>query len=137
MTSIEMVRPRGQGRGATSATTEDVETLLPASEPPAGARTGNAAPVAVARGNGVGLFERLGDAGDILVGRLGAGEPHLLPGHEGTVDYVAVSPDGRWLYFVSDRGGSPQVYRMPAGGGGADRVSFTGNYNISPSVSQP
>ena len=28
MTSIEMVRPRGQGRGATSATTEDVETLL-------------------------------------------------------------------------------------------------------------
>ena len=48
MTSIEMVRPRGQGRGATSATTEDAETLLPASEPPAGARTRNAAPVAVA-----------------------------------------------------------------------------------------
>lgn len=67
MTSIEMVRPRGQGRGATSATTEDVETLLPASEPPAGARTGNAAPVAVARGNGVGLFERLGDVADAML----------------------------------------------------------------------
>ena len=59
MTSIEMVRPRGQGRGATSATTEDAETLLPASEPPAGARTRNAAPVAVAQGNSVGLFERI------------------------------------------------------------------------------
>ena len=67
MTSIEMVRPRGQGRGATSATTEDVETLLPASEPPAGARTANAAPVAVARGNGVGLFERLGDVADAML----------------------------------------------------------------------
>ena len=67
MTSIEMVRPRGQGRGATSATTEDVETLLPPSEPPAGARTGNAAPVAVARGNGVGLFERLGDVADAML----------------------------------------------------------------------
>ena len=58
MTSIEMVRPRGQGRGATSATTEDAETLLPASEPPAGAGRGTRAPVAVAQGNSVGLFER-------------------------------------------------------------------------------
>ena len=24
------------------------------------------------------------------------------------------SPDGKWLYFTSDRGGSPQIYRMPA-----------------------
>jgi TolB protein len=29
----------------------------------------------------------------------------------------AFSPDGTTIYFVSDRGGSPQVYRMPAGGG--------------------
>ena len=67
MTSIEMVRPRGQGRGATSATTEDAETLLPASEPPAGARTRNAAPVAVAQGNSVGLFERIGDVADAML----------------------------------------------------------------------
>ena len=62
-----MVRPRGQGRGATSATTEDAETLLPASEPPAGARTRNAAPVAVAQGNSVGLFERIGDVADAML----------------------------------------------------------------------
>ncbi len=42
--------------------------------------------------------------------------------------------DGR-LYFVSDRGGTPQIYRMPAGGGAPERVTFSGAYNISPAVS--
>jgi TolB protein len=45
------------------------------------------------------------------------------------------SPDGSSIYFVSDRGGSPQIYRMPASGGGAERVTFTGTYNISPTIS--
>jgi TolB protein len=47
----------------------------------------------------------------------------------------AFSPDGRSIYFVSDRGGSPQIYRMSPAGGNADRVTFTGNYNISPALS--
>jgi TolB protein len=45
------------------------------------------------------------------------------------------APDGRTLYFVSDRGGGPQVYRMPLSGGAAERVTFEGNYNISPALS--
>jgi TolB protein len=45
------------------------------------------------------------------------------------------SPDGRSIYFVSDRGGSPQVYRMATEGGAAARVTFNGNYNISPAIS--
>ena len=45
------------------------------------------------------------------------------------------SPDGQSLYFTSDRGGSPQVYRMPAGGGEAQRVTFEGSYNVSPRLS--
>ena len=45
------------------------------------------------------------------------------------------SPDGRWLYFTSDRGGSPQVYRMPALGGEAQRVTFEGSYNVTPRLS--
>jgi len=48
---------------------------------------------------------------------------------------AAFSPDGRSIYFVSDRGGAPQIYRMPAGGGGAERVTFAGTYNISPAIS--
>ena len=45
------------------------------------------------------------------------------------------SPDGQWIYFTSDRGGSPQIYRMPAGGGEAQRVTFEGSYNVSPRIS--
>jgi Tol biopolymer transport system component len=29
------------------------------------------------------------------------------------------SPDGKWIYFVSNRSGSRQIWRMPAGGGEA------------------
>ena len=45
------------------------------------------------------------------------------------------SPDGKTLYFVSDRGGGPQIYRMPVAGGAAERVTFAGGYNISPALS--
>jgi TolB protein len=42
------------------------------------------------------------------------------------------SSDGKWLFFTSDRGGSPQIYRMPATGGEPQRVTFKGSYNVSP-----
>ena len=53
------------------------------------------------------------------------------------IDTEAVyTPDGRSVYFVSDRGGGPQIYRTAAAGGGsAERVTFSGSYNISPAIS--
>jgi TolB protein len=45
------------------------------------------------------------------------------------------APDGRAIYFTSDRGGGPQVYRLPVGGGNAERVTFNGSHNISPTIS--
>ena len=45
------------------------------------------------------------------------------------------TPDGQAIYFVSDRGGSPQIYKIPVSGGNAERVTFNGSYNISPSLS--
>jgi TolB protein len=42
------------------------------------------------------------------------------------------SNDGKFLYFTSDRGGSPQIYRMGATGGEAQRVTFRGSYNVTP-----
>ena len=44
------------------------------------------------------------------------------------------SPDGQYLYFTSDRGGSPQIYRQPLAGGSAQRVTFNGNYAVSPAL---
>jgi TolB protein len=36
---------------------------------------------------------------------------------------------------VSDRGGGPQIYKVSANGGNAQRVTFSGSYNISPAIS--
>ncbi|HEY6546213.1 MAG TPA: Tol-Pal system beta propeller repeat protein TolB [Dokdonella sp.] len=44
------------------------------------------------------------------------------------------APDGQTIYFTSDRSGRPQVYQMAPSGGEASRVTFSGQYNASPSV---
>jgi TolB protein len=49
---------------------------------------------------------------------------------------AAWSPDGRTLYFNSDRSGGPQIYRVGAEPGArAQRVTFKGVYNARPRVS--
>ena len=45
------------------------------------------------------------------------------------------SPDGRYVYFTSDRSGGPQVYRVSANGGTPERVTFEGSYNARPRLS--
>ena len=45
------------------------------------------------------------------------------------------SPDGRYIYFTSDRAGGPQVYRIEAKGGSPERVTFEGSYNARPRLS--
>jgi TolB protein len=45
------------------------------------------------------------------------------------------TPDGQSIYFTSDRGGTPQIYRMAASGGEPVRITFDGDYNVSPRIS--
>lgn len=45
------------------------------------------------------------------------------------------SPDGRYIYFTSDRSGGPQVYRVSTSGGTPERVTFEGSYNARPRLS--
>jgi TolB protein len=45
------------------------------------------------------------------------------------------SPDGKYIYFTSDRSGGPQIYRVPASGGTPERVTFEGSYNARPRLS--
>jgi TolB protein len=49
----------------------------------------------------------------------------------------AWSIDGETMYFMSDRSGAPQVYRISADGGSRApvRVTFEGDYNARPRVS--
>lgn len=61
--------------------------------------------------------------------------------NRGSIDTEATwSKDGSMIYFTSDRAGQPQIYRIPARGGKASRVSFEGPYNarsrLSPSAEQ-
>ena len=52
------------------------------------------------------------------------------------IDTEAVyAPDGRHIYFVSDRGGGPQIYRVRPSASPVERITFDGNYNISPAIS--
>lgn len=67
-----------------------------------------------------------------LINADGSGAPIQLT-HTSAIDTEAnFSPDGQTLLFTSDRGGSPQIYRMPVTGGQAQRLTFEGNYNVSP-----
>jgi WD40 repeat protein len=42
------------------------------------------------------------DAGIVRVGRITDDEPHLLIGHTGSIESVAISRDGRWVASSSD-----------------------------------
>ncbi len=45
------------------------------------------------------------------------------------------SPDGRYIYFTSDRSGGPQIYRIAVNGGDPQRITFEGSYNARPRLS--
>ncbi len=63
------------------------------------------------------------------------GAPRRLTISNGIDTEPVYAPDGSFIYFVSDRGGGPQIYRVGAGGGNAERITFEGQYNISPAIS--
>jgi TolB protein len=45
------------------------------------------------------------------------------------------SPNGKEIYFTSDRGGAPQIYKIFLNSDKAERVTFQGNYNSRPRLS--
>jgi TolB protein len=52
--------------------------------------------------------------------------------HFGIDTEPAWTSDGRSILFTSDRGGKPQIYKVSATGGEAQRLTFDGNYNARP-----
>ncbi len=80
-------------------------------------------------------LSREGPAQLHLINADGSGAPQRLTSSN-AIDTEAVwSPDAAFVYFVSDRGGGPQIYRVAVGGGAAERITFQGDYNISPAIS--
>jgi TolB protein len=70
-----------------------------------------------------------------LVPADGKGQPRRLTSSTGIDTEPRFSPDGSSIYFTSDRGGSPQIYRMSPSGGDPVRITFGSSYNVSPRIS--
>jgi Tol biopolymer transport system component len=64
--------------------------------------------------------------GDLYVVHSEGGEPNRLTDSVWIESRPAWSPDGRWLYFRSNRSGSEQIWRMPAEGGEAVQLTRGG-----------
>jgi TolB protein len=55
--------------------------------------------------------------------------------HSSAIDTEpAWMPNGQAIVFTSDRGGSPQIYKMSLSGGAAQRLTWNGNYNTRAAV---
>jgi len=72
---------------------------------------------------------------DIYTLDLGTKQKTRLTTHRAIDTEGTWSPDGRHIYFTSDRAGGPQIYRVSASGGTPERVTFEGSYNARPRLS--
>jgi TolB protein len=72
---------------------------------------------------------------DIYVLDINSRQTRRLTTHRAIDTEGSWSPDGRYIYFTSDRSGGPQIYRVSANGGTPERVTFEGSYNARPRLS--
>ncbi|MDA8170520.1 MAG: Tol-Pal system beta propeller repeat protein TolB [Nitrospiraceae bacterium] len=101
---------------------------------------------AVFRASGTNLAGDIDARGDVVFSSSVHGSPNLyempsggklirLTKTSGIDVSPAFSPDGSKIAFVSDRGGSPQIYIMNTDGYNISRLTFSGDYNTSPAWS--
>jgi dipeptidyl aminopeptidase/acylaminoacyl peptidase len=73
---------------------------------------------------------------DMWLSTIGGDEPRRLTTHEANDTSPAWSPDGRYILFLSSRGETTQVWRLPVNGGEAQPVTDlpldVGTFRMSP-----
>jgi Tol biopolymer transport system component len=65
---------------------------------------------------------------DIYLSDLRGSRPIRLTSEPSMEVLPVYSRDGRWIYFVSDRSGSSQIWRMPVEGGAPTQLTFQGGF---------
>jgi len=94
----------------------------------------NSAPAWAPDGNRLAVSLSKGGNPDIYILDLASRQTTQVTRHFAIDTEPRWAPDGQTLYFTSDRSGKPQIYQVSPGGGEPTRVTFTGQYNASPSV---
>ena len=94
----------------------------------------NSAPAWSPDGNRLAVSLSKGGNPDIYILDLASRQTTQVTRHFAIDTEPRWAPDGQTLYFTSDRSGKPQIYQVSPGGGEPTRVTFTGQYNASPSV---
>jgi Tol biopolymer transport system component len=66
---------------------------------------------------------------DIYVADTTGGQRKRLTDEPSADGIASWSGDGRWIYFVSNRSGGPQIWKVPADGGPAAQVTIAGGFD--------
>ena len=72
---------------------------------------------------------RVADSADIYAINVEGGNPRRLTTEPSEDIVPSWSSDGQWIYFCSNRGGSHQIWKMPAAGGQAVQVTKHGGFD--------
>ncbi|MGE0557456.1 MAG: Tol-Pal system beta propeller repeat protein TolB [Burkholderiales bacterium] len=121
--SFEQKKPIVYVQSLTTGGRQAVAAFRGSNSAPAWSRDGRQLAVTLSRDGGSQLY---------LISADGRGEPRRLTSSNAIDTEANFSPDGQSILFTSDRGGGPQIYRIAVSGGPAQRVTFEGDYNVSP-----
>jgi len=124
--SLERKKPVVYVQSLTTGKYQAVANYWGSNSAPAWSPDGKTLAVVLSKDGGSQIF---------LISSEGKGEPKRITFTSAIDTEPNFSPDGSLMLFTSDRGGSPQIYGMPATGGEARRLTFEGSYNVTPRFS--
>ncbi len=120
--SFEQRKPVVYVQSVTTGTRQAVANFFGSNSAPAWSPDGRRLAVVLSKDGGSQMF---------LVNTDGSGQPQRLTSSNAIDTEPNFSPDGSGIIFTSDRGGTPQIYRIPVSGGQVQRLTFDGAYNVS------